>query len=1010
MSVSARQTRLHRVADLSGFRAALVDLVSRLAPADVADAFVLVPSRAAGEQLRRTLEDAALDRPGASMLVPGMGPRADLLAAFAARLDPAPRTLTGFEREVVLAAAARAAEAGGTPPPFRVRPGLVAEMLQVYDHVHRLGRTIDDFQRNFEMELERGVETDRGAERLMRQTAFLAATFRGYADRVAASGAVDEPALRRRLLDEPSPRPLTHVIVSIADRIAEADGMWPADFDLLTRIEGLRTIDVVASDAVLASGFIERLRAALPGMDEIDRRERAGAGPTLEVPRAPDASRQALMFVSRDREEELAAVARRLKADARRGDAPALDRIALVVRRPLPYLYLARETFGSAGIPFETLDTLPLAAEPYAAAVDLALNAVIADFSRRAIVALLRAPQFHFHVADADSLAASLPAFDAALAETRYQGGLDRLEALYESWSSIDAPSRREERCRRNALPAFGAALAAARRLAPLGQTGSVAAQIDALLDFLGTFDRSVTEGPEPLRLDANGVMRHQRVRAAVLGALGALGEAYRRHDPAADGDIVSLAAAVRRWLGARTFALRTGPPAVQIVDAEAARYGVFDVVQLVGVTSGEWPEPRRRTVLYPASMMALLEPAPTTPRDNVRRERDSVEGARAAFRDLLTLARQRVRVSSFLLENDAVVEPSTLIDEIPLAGLPIESVSEPALERIFLQEAMTADPPAPGVLPGLAAQWARARLEPRPDRARFEGAAGPWVLPRVSVSRLERYLDCPFRFFASEVLRLEEEPEDEDTRTPLERGRFLHELFEAFFAEWQRRGHGRITPATLPSARTLFEELCETALATLAPADAGLERARLLGSAVSAGIAHRVLAMEAERPVEVRERLLELPLQGDFVFHGEGDRTRTVTLSAVADRIDLLADGTLRVIDYKSKLTPDVKRALQLPIYSLCARTRLEGHDGRSWRLGEALYLSFEGDRAVVPLRVRGKTLDELIDAAQDRLLTTLDDIAAGSFPPRPARKSMCTACPYSAVCRLERIEPDDE
>ncbi len=67
-------------------------------------------------------------------------------------------------------------------------------------------------------------------------------------------------------------------------------------------------------------------------------------------------------------------------------------------------------------------------------------------------------------------------------------------------------------------------------------------------------------------------------------------------------------------------------------------------------------------------------------------------------------------------------------------------------------------------------------------------------MLPRVSVSRIENYLKCPFQFYASNVLRLEEEPEDADTRTPLERGRFLHELFESFFNEWQRRGHGRIT------------------------------------------------------------------------------------------------------------------------------------------------------------------------------------------------------------------------
>ena len=216
---------------------------------------------------------------------------------------------------------------------------------------------------------------------------------------------------------------------------------------------------------------------------------------------------------------------------------------------------------------------------------------------------------------------------------------------------------------------------------------------------------------------------------------------------------------------------------------------------------------------------------------------------------------------------------------------------------------------------------WAAARAAPE-DRPleRFRGEAGPWRMPRVSISRLERYLDCPFRFFASEVLRLEEEPEDEDTRTPLERGRFLHELWERFFAEWQRRGHARIEPQHVAQARALFESLCEEALQSLSP----------VGSRARADTAARVGAQSRDRASRLRDgsrtagrdsraaarvsaaRRLHVPQRS-------GD-TRSVTLSAKVDRIDVLEDGTLRVIDYKSKKTPDVRQALQLPVYSFVA------------------------------------------------------------------------------------------
>ncbi len=192
---------------------------------------------------------------------------------------------------------------------------------------------------------------------------------------------------------------------------------------------------------------------------------------------------------------------------------------------------------------------------------------------------------------------------------------------------------------------------------------------------------------------------------------------------------------------------------------------------------------------------------------------------------------------------------------------------------RVFQTEALALEPGALDAVRRAAhGSWADARACARAQtrRQRFRGEAGAWTLPRVSVSRLERYLDCPFRFFASEVLRLEEQPEDEDTRTPLERGRFLHELFERFFSEWQRRGHRRIDSGVVAgSAANSLLSCARRRSPRLSPAEATLERARLLGSAVSPGIAHRVFAMEAERAVDVVERLLEFPLQGDFRFRG---------------------------------------------------------------------------------------------------------------------------------------------
>jgi RecB family exonuclease len=141
--------------------------------------------------------------------------------------------------------------------------------------------------------------------------------------------------------------------------------------------------------------------------------------------------------------------------------------------------------------------------------------------------------------------------------------------------------------------------------------------------------------------------------------------------------------------------------------------------------------------------------------------------------------------------------------------------------------------------------------------------------------------------------------------------------------------------------------------------------------------------------------------LEGEFSFAKEDGSTRLVTLGAKIDRVDLLADGTFRLIDYKTKYVPDRKVALQLPIYSACVGRRLQRDRQRPYPLSEALYLSFEGDKAITKLAQEGGSFDNVIAEAEHRLSRALDDIAAGRFPQRPAPKSICSMCGFVTVCR---------
>jgi RecB family exonuclease len=257
---------------------------------------------------------------------------------------------------------------------------------------------------------------------------------------------------------------------------------------------------------------------------------------------------------------------------------------------------------------------------------------------------------------------------------------------------------------------------------------------------------------------------------------------------------------------------------------------------------------------------------------------------------------------------------------------------------------------------------------------------------------------------FAQHVLKLEEEPEDEEVMDPRRQGQFMHGVFEAFFAEWQDAGHRGITPKNLNDARDLFTAVVDRALERLPTAEAGLERTRLLGSSAASGLGEAVFRMEAERPVAVVERLLEHPLRGEFTI-ATPDGPRTIALRGKADRLDLLADGTFRLIDYKLGWPPQRGRALQLPIYSICAEQRLVSHKGRSWTLGEAAYLAFKGQKRVVPLFTSPGDKAKVLAEAQERLALTVDAIARGEFPPTPDDVWRCETCSFASVCRKDYV-----
>jgi hypothetical protein len=562
--------------------------------------------------------------------------------------------------------------ASGIDAPFQLRPGLIVEILAFYDELRRRDRTLDDFERLMTGTLDPSADTDRGAERMLRQTRFLAAALGEFERRVAECGRVDEHGLRSLLLARVCTPAYRHIVVTVADQAADSLGLWPADFDLLSRMPGLERLDIIATESLLASGFHERIHGLLPGIEEA-RVGSLARLPVLAAPEPPTGEEPVRWFVYRDREEELVAVARNLASET---TAPAGE-AAVVFQRPLPYLYLARQVFADAHLPYHALDSLPLAAEPFVAALDLLFTFVVAEGTRAATVPLLRSPHWSFRDAGRLISPAEVSAADELLQDisiTAASSGWLRWLLRRTFARATRVTGKRRASLWTRGAAALRAANDAATELRAVVEPATASGQIAALLAFILAHEQ-LPSTADPW------YARHLRARAAVLSALEALLDAHARHDDE-PLTIAELASSARRWIEGQTFSPRTGTDGVRLLDAPAAAYTDVDDLRLLGLVQSDWPERSRRSIFIQRRCC----------HSSAGRPIQSAWLPPARFRDLLILPTARVSLSTFTLEDDSIVPASAFLDDVEAAALPVERVDPAADVRVFTHEALAED------------------------------------------------------------------------------------------------------------------------------------------------------------------------------------------------------------------------------------------------------------------------------------------------------------------------------
>jgi ATP-dependent helicase/nuclease subunit B len=315
----------------------------------------------------------------------------------------------------------------------------------------------------------------------------------------------------------------------------------------------------------------------------------------------------------------------------------------------------------------------------------------------------------------------------------------------------------------------------------------------------------------------------------------------------------------------------------------------------------------------------------------------------------------------------------------------------------------------------------ASAVLHARRSRAltRFDGYLAGLAVPSpadepTSATSLERWVSCPFAYFLEHLLGVDavENPEDRLSISPLDLGALIHEVLEHFVAEVLER------PESLqPAPGAPWTQADRTRLLEIASSVCERYEAHgLVGRPLLWNWTRRRLFSDLERLLEEdnvqRAAARTRPVAVELTFGLPGAQLpavelelpdgRTVCFRGKADRLDVAADGSVEILDYKtgrgddyaelSRENPGASgRHLQLPVYALAARAHLGAHvtvRARYW------FATSRGG-----FRRRGFEVD---DEVLERFKTTIRHIVTGIemglFPnlPPDAGRQTAARCPY--------------
>lgn len=265
---------------------------------------------------------------------------------------------------------------------------------------------------------------------------------------------------------------------------------------------------------------------------------------------------------------------------------------------------------------------------------------------------------------------------------------------------------------------------------------------------------------------------------------------------------------------------------------------------------------------------------------------------------------------------------------------------------------------------------------------------AAPAVQPKLSPTSIQRYLNCPFQFYAEKILGLEQPPEISWKLDPRSLGTWLHAALEKMI---------QLQP--LPNLLQVEEILEKTAqdlkLQILEPRSLNWLKSRW---------ARRLELRLQEEQRRQQQGVKIWAVEHEFQCEIQGFQVR-----GKIDRIDLWPDESFEILDYKIRYQTRyevrnwlAENEIQLALYwkILESQSLLPGPISRA----SYIFLDEVAEAQLTRETNAGKDFPEIFTQVEAKLGLALQKLSQSDYRPQPREDEICNECNWRSLCREPR------